>query len=390
LVPFQLRLFGSSSTNLYLPTGDIDIAAEVFGPKKEARAALKTIASALRKGRICRDLKVISTARVPLVKFRETLTSLDVDISTNSGTALDAPGLVTTFLSEFPPAKPLIVFLKFFLDQFELADPAFGGLGSYSLFLMVIAYLQQYWVGEQNLGTLLCGFFTFYGNLFNPRCAAVDVRNGGFSVFVPSGNDMDLRIIDPLKADNDVSRSTTRYAEIKSLFVAASEKLRTKADIYELVDHAALTRIRDFRLRLVDVVRTDCLRDFQKWRQESDQEEHQRRREELDKKRKQPDEINAVQPSKRTKVAAAKIEKVSEEAEDEEEEDVAPAERRELTKKERRQLKKQKKKRDKQKRREKKKILAGLEPSGKLSAKELFGLKVHRPNKNTDLQLNFS
>ena len=85
--------FGSSVTGLCLPTSDVDVVVIGEWPV----LPLRTLASALKKHAVARNIKVIDKARVcyahplnlahmaqvPIVKYRDVASTLDVDISFN-------------------------------------------------------------------------------------------------------------------------------------------------------------------------------------------------------------------------------------------------------------------------------------------------------------------
>lgn len=50
--------------------------------------------------------------------------------------------LLQRFLSEAEEIRPLTLLLKAYLRQMGLNEPYTGGIGSYTLILMIISYLQ--------------------------------------------------------------------------------------------------------------------------------------------------------------------------------------------------------------------------------------------------------
>jgi len=71
--------FGSWQTELYLPTGDIDLVVttprlivdewDVHGSNRTKVRLLRELASMMRNGYITQDVAVISKAKVPIIKF---------------------------------------------------------------------------------------------------------------------------------------------------------------------------------------------------------------------------------------------------------------------------------------------------------------------------------
>ncbi|MGH0133141.1 UNVERIFIED_CONTAM: hypothetical protein FKN15_061291 [Acipenser sinensis] len=124
----DVHIFGSFSTGLYLPTSDIDLV--VFG--KWDSLPLWTLEQALRKHNIADE---------------------------NSVKVLDK---ATRDLNE--------VFT--------------GGIGSYSLFLMAVSFLQLHYREDAsspnaNIGVLLIEFFELYGRHFNYLKTGIRIKDGG-------------------------------------------------------------------------------------------------------------------------------------------------------------------------------------------------------------------
>ncbi len=71
--------------------------------------------------------------------------------------------------------------LKKFMAIFDLNCPYLGGLSSYSLVLLVVAYINYFNLRcvESSPARLLMGFLDFYGNFFSPELSGITVNNGG-------------------------------------------------------------------------------------------------------------------------------------------------------------------------------------------------------------------
>ncbi len=140
-------MFGSFSTGLYLPTSDIDVV--VFG--KWPNLPLTTLEKVLRISGIASDIKVLSRATVPIVKFTDADTGLRIDISFNMENSIDAARLIVRYLETYPCLRLLVFVLKQFLFQRELNEVWTGGLSSYGLILMCISFLQVSWLVQHIL-----------------------------------------------------------------------------------------------------------------------------------------------------------------------------------------------------------------------------------------------
>ncbi|MGH0166275.1 UNVERIFIED_CONTAM: hypothetical protein FKN15_054999 [Acipenser sinensis] len=198
----DVHIFGSFSTGLYLPTSDIDLV--VFG--KWDSLPLWTLEQALRKHNIADEnsVKVLDKATVPIIKLTDSYTEVKVDISFNVQNGVKAAQLIKEF--------------KEFLLQRDLNEVFTGGIGSYSLFLMAVSFLQLHYREDAsspnaNIGVLLIEFFELYGRHFNYLKTGIRIKDGGSYVakeevqksMVDGYRPSMLYIEDPLQPGNDVT-----------------------------------------------------------------------------------------------------------------------------------------------------------------------------------------
>jgi len=173
-----VKLFGSVAANLFLPTSDIDMVA--FG--NWAKPPLKTLAQALRNAGMV-GVEVIASAKVPIIKLTEAVSSIHVDISFNMDNGPQEADRILNYMIAFPPLRPLTLVIKQFLAQRGMNEVYTGGLGSYAVLLMTMNFLQQHPVPptkDSNLGVLLIEFFELYGVNFNWEVTGISIRDGGY------------------------------------------------------------------------------------------------------------------------------------------------------------------------------------------------------------------
>ncbi|KAL6113431.1 tent4b [Pungitius sinensis] len=224
----EVQVFGSFSTGLYLPTSDIDLV--VFG--KWGTLPLWTLEEALRKRKIADEnsIKVLDKATVPIIKLRDSVTEVKVDISFNVKNGVEAARLIKEFKEKYPVLPYLVLVLKQFLLQRDLNEVFTGGIGSYSVFLMAVSFLQLHYREDVcspniNIGVLLIEFFELYGRHFNYLKTGIRIKDGGCYVAKDDvQRNMDryrpsmLYIEDPLQPDNDVGRSSYGAIQVKQAF----------------------------------------------------------------------------------------------------------------------------------------------------------------------------
>ncbi|KAK3804629.1 MAG: hypothetical protein J3Q66DRAFT_362132 [Benniella sp.] len=161
-------VFGSFDTMLYLPTSDLDIVLLRDGGFN--KLDLNRLASHLRRSGIANEVTVISKAKVPLVKFKESITGIPVDISFNLTNGIDSGQVISTYINEIPALRPLTMLVKYFLMIKNHNE----------VFLQM--HLKSR-VGNidpmDNLGVLLIEFFELYGLCFNYTRVGLTVRDNG-------------------------------------------------------------------------------------------------------------------------------------------------------------------------------------------------------------------
>ena len=106
--------------------------------------------------------------------------------------------------------------IKKIFDETFLSMPYYGGISSYSLVLMVSAYLKRFDLDkEESLSRNLSGFFHFYGIGFKPHLFYL---NGDSIEFCDDTQQRPFNdpfiVLDPLDANNNISHSTFRIKEI--------------------------------------------------------------------------------------------------------------------------------------------------------------------------------
>lgn len=221
--------FGSYFTSLWLPTGDMDIA--IMGVEGPQILNLKMLTLCLIRLGIPLAVEVISSARVPIVKFVDSESGLSVDVSLNTDSAMATSDYIHEQMKVYPWLRPLILILKLYLCQRNLGETYRGGIGSYLLFVLCLSFLQQHrnlalpkfrsYVG---LGHLIIDFFQLYGRDFNYDTTAISVRDGGryfpktennwFNSERPSF----LAVESPLAPELDIGRNSFEIRTVRSCF----------------------------------------------------------------------------------------------------------------------------------------------------------------------------
>ena len=170
----SVHSYGSFMTGLSLPSSDLDIV--LLNVPLEGKQAMLMLATLLKSQHSwVVSLNAIDTARVPVIKVTARVDGQQVVVDITFDQATDttaeyqpgAPFLVPHFppsspvsppavhsgvasvdllchyIAIFPALRPLCLILKQFLYERGLASTYTGGLNSYCLVLMLVAYLQS-------------------------------------------------------------------------------------------------------------------------------------------------------------------------------------------------------------------------------------------------------
>ncbi|CAI6718064.1 CMF_HP2_G0043460.mRNA.1.CDS.1 [Saccharomyces cerevisiae] len=136
----DLHVFGSYSTDLYLPGSDIDcvVTSELGG--KESRNNLYSLASHLKKKNLATEVEVVAKARVPIIKFVEPHSGIHIDVSFERTNGIEAAKLIREWLDDTPGLRELVLIVKQFLHARRLNNVHTGGLGGFSIICLVFSF----------------------------------------------------------------------------------------------------------------------------------------------------------------------------------------------------------------------------------------------------------
>ena len=135
----KLSSFGSFESGLSLSNGDIDLCLEFDGesPKK----VLNKIARMLNQDSM-KNVKLITNAKVPIVKFIDSQSMIPVDISVNNNLSVYNTELLRRYCDVDPRVKPFILAVKYWARNRGVCEPTSGTFSSYAWTLIAINALQ--------------------------------------------------------------------------------------------------------------------------------------------------------------------------------------------------------------------------------------------------------
>lgn len=207
---------------------------------------------------------VVVFVLIRVQRYVDQKTGLPVDVSF-ARNSIVLNRLMETLLARFALLEPLVVLVKCLVAGLGLSDPARGGLGSYSVVCLCVAFLQHR--AEQNvlapepsLASLLAAFLRLWGSQFNSASLGVSLHAGGsfFRKSTRGTADFQTALVledvskfslcmclnfssfsQPLDLANNVARATSRWPELRRRFCEAAAALAGGADLARLLDPPA-------------------------------------------------------------------------------------------------------------------------------------------------------
>ncbi|KAI3640449.1 hypothetical protein MIR68_001327 [Amoeboaphelidium protococcarum] len=243
----EVQVFGSFDTRLYLPSSDIDIVIFIDDYMDGSFNAHRKLARKIKLLGLAQDGSVqIIPARIPLVKFQDSICHFSIDISFNIQGGVRSSSIIKQKIDLHPALRPLMIVMKQFLLMRGLNEVFSGGLGSYGLTALIVSFLQLHpWIQGghiaemENLNVLLLEFFDLYGRRFNYDDVGISLLDGGcyfkkeFSHrLFEAKKQFQLTIEDPEDVSNNITKGTFNWRMIVKSFARAFEVL--SGAFYEL------------------------------------------------------------------------------------------------------------------------------------------------------------
>ena len=267
----DLLFYGSYITELSIESSDVDILVKFENKEKEQKNINESSNYQIEKiinelvflfNKNCKNLNIeyikpIYTASVPVLKIqcdigkdipneikdnifkkfkfeKSEVESIKFDLTfheiKNDEEKINIPSqLIIEFIKNslicYPEIKPILLVLKRYMQICKLNSSFHGGISSFSLFLLLYAYLKNLKLFINNfnmnypIGKLLFDFFEFYSN-FNFGIYCINVNSQKPFILLNELHESGMMILDPFTSLN-VAKSSFRVDEIKSAFMKA-------------------------------------------------------------------------------------------------------------------------------------------------------------------------
>ena len=256
--------YGSYFTNLSIEGSDLDILvyykSKIYNNNFDF---LKDIIQLLTENeKLFESIRPILSASVPVIILQiniyneiknidfmpyfddKDLSQIKIDLTfSQSETEYNRSSLIVNYMNNrinnFPLIRPLLLIMKRYFKIMKMNKSYTGGLSSFSLFLLILAYGITFTnnpllsVGNNSLGKVLYLLIEKY-SFFNFKKWIIDVENE--KVFYPlSENSLlnEINILDPFTKLN-VAKSSFKVDEIKNTFYKALMFLKSEAWKYDM------------------------------------------------------------------------------------------------------------------------------------------------------------
>ena len=203
-----VEAFGSTVTNLSIGTGDLDLCLSF--KNKPPQKVLRKLSGLLHEEGM-ENIQVIPKARIPIIKFKDPRSGLDVDISLDNRLAIHNSMMLRSYAQE-ERLQRLVQMVKYWASRRGINNAFEGTLSSYAWTLLSIQHAQlvqpplapnrqndieanlvtfkgtTYDVGfnneefatenNQSLASLLISFFERFATRWDWESMVVSIRNG--------------------------------------------------------------------------------------------------------------------------------------------------------------------------------------------------------------------
>ncbi|KAG0730194.1 Poly(A) RNA polymerase gld-2 A [Chionoecetes opilio] len=142
----RLHVVGSSLSGFGADWSDVDMCLMVAGrdldQRTEATAILRILQRELHNCPFIEKMELIR-AKVPILKFRDAQTQVDVDLNCNNAVGIRNTHLLNSYCQLDWRVRPLVLVVKLWAQHHNINNAKNMTISSYSLVLMVIHYLQS-------------------------------------------------------------------------------------------------------------------------------------------------------------------------------------------------------------------------------------------------------
>ena len=158
---YKVSCHGSFSLGLNLGTSDIDLAVSL-PPHINGTVFLQDTAKQMQVRRVAKNVQIISSARVPIVKFQLVLTGVDVDLCAAPVDYSCLKRTVNGYKREFKSYRALVLVMKHLVRWNRICSARHGLLSSFRILLLINSFVKRsQHLLHASLGLLVLEFLKF-------------------------------------------------------------------------------------------------------------------------------------------------------------------------------------------------------------------------------------
>jgi non-canonical poly(A) RNA polymerase PAPD5/7 len=201
-----------------------------FSSRSAVNSTLRKAARRLETVRMATNVLCITKAKVPIIKFVDRYTNIQVDISFENLSGVQAQATFQTWKHDHPDMVYMVALVKQFLVMRGYNEVHTGGLGGFSIICLIVSYIQHI-PKPENLGACFIGFLKYYGVDFDLRTQRIQmhppavVRKTSMGIDGRPERPDGLSIQDPNRPDNNISGGSHKAHEVFKAFGSAYKAL---------------------------------------------------------------------------------------------------------------------------------------------------------------------
>ena len=197
----NVKKYGSYSTGLLTPYSDVDLSIQgcYYCDKSSVKQMLECLSDNLKLFKFIKDSQAILTAAVPVIKIiadsgvefeneekTEESVLIRCDITVDlmekvniASTSIRTTDFIKGCVDHYPNFYNNVLLIKYSLSSKEFNNSYTGGLNSYGLSLLYLAFIGFSKLEEEkNFFLVLIKFLDYYINNFKPENQAINIGHG--------------------------------------------------------------------------------------------------------------------------------------------------------------------------------------------------------------------
>ncbi|XXQ32090.1 PAP-associated domain-containing protein [Plasmodiophora brassicae] len=216
-----VNVAGSVAYGLHLPAPISDLDLVIQHPAVNASDGLRMLYLSIRCARTLSSVKYFPWASTPIIKATAADSLVNIDVTWNVANVEQSRDLVLEAVTH-PFFRPIVMYMKYYLHVYGLGSPYHGGIGSFTLYVLVIFHLQANGTScSVSAGSCLRAFLEYYGSSFQVEQYCISVHTGGRPILkADRGHRAPLDVArlcvdSPFDETVDIGRSAFNFAAVR-------------------------------------------------------------------------------------------------------------------------------------------------------------------------------